>query len=587
MLARLQREIPSASILRLTAKLVVMGATDDAVFQDGPMTVVFDGRPSWTGCKTGAASIAEFVRAYRSSGIEALQELDGPFALVLHDATRDRSVLAVDRVGIRPMAYTAAPGGSLVFSSNVAVIAAHPLVDPRPSLQSVYQYLYFHVIPSPNTIYEEIFKLEPATCLIYEDGKTTSKNYWTPRYEPIDKSDLCQLQDELRSKIRVSVRHCAYAPKTASFLSGGVDSSTIAGVFRELRAHRTSAYTIGFDLPGYDEMAYAEAVTRHFDLELRDSYVTASDVARTIPIVGASYDEPFGNSSAVAVHHCAQLAQQDGIEVLLAGDGGDEVFAGNSRYAKQQLFELYFRIPSVIRQFLLDPIAKSGFLASIPGARKIASYVRQANTPMPARLNEDNMLAGSRIAEILHPAFIDNLDSDRTAELMSARFDLQTSELLLHRMLFLDWKFTLADNDLRKVNRMCEVNGIEAQYPLLSNALIDLSTRVPADLLIKRQQLRFFFKDSMSNFLPKITLRKAKHGFGLPFGQWLNETAELQAIVYPLLQSLGRRGIVKPEFLDYLVKACREDHPAYYGSVIWPYMMLEQWLQTHAIELRL
>jgi asparagine synthase (glutamine-hydrolysing) len=152
---------------------------------------------------------------------------------------------------------------------------------------------------------------------------------------------------------------------------------------------------------------------------------------------------------------------------------------------------------------------------------------------------------------------------------------------LVDRMLYLDWQFILADSDLRKVGRMCELAGVDVCFPMLADGVVDLSLQVPASKKLPGQRLRHFYKHAMRDFLPTEILRKKKQGFGLPFGQWLKENKGLQDLVYPALESFAQREILHPEFLPRLVAEHRDGHASYHGYVIWDVLMLETWLQAH------
>ena len=152
---------------------------------------------------------------------------------------------------------------------------------------------------------------------------------------------------------------------------------------------------------------------------------------------------------------------------------------------------------------------------------------------------------------------------------------------MLQRLLFLDWKYTLADNDLRKVNQACDIAGIEVHYPLLDDDLVEFSTTVPSELLIRNQSLRDFYKRSLANFLPPHTIGKKKHGFGLPFGIWMARDPHLNALAVDSLNGMKARKIIKTRYIDQLIQAQRTEHAAYYGVMIWVIVMLEQWLRAH------
>ena len=148
-------------------------------------------------------------------------------------------------------------------------------------------------------------------------------------------------------------------------------------------------------------------------------------------------------------------------------------------------------------------------------------------------------------------------------------------------MLYLDIKFTLADNDLPKVTTMCEAAGVEVAYPLLDELVLGFSAKLPPDLKLKRTKLRYFFKKALKDFLPPEVITKQKHGFGLPFGIWMNQYKPLQELACDSLTGLKQREIIKPEFIDLLLGKHLLEHSGYYGTFVWILVMLEQWYQHH------
>jgi asparagine synthase (glutamine-hydrolysing) len=447
----------------------------------------------------------------------------------------------------------------------------------------VYEYIYFHVIPSPRTVYTGVQKLQPAHYLHFSDSGTRLVNYWNPDLDARSATqDESVLAEELRDRLRVATRDADRACIAGAFLSGGIDSSTVAGLRSELCDAPLRTYSIGFDAAGYDEIAYARIAAKCFQLDSREYYLTRNDVAETIDIVAQAYDEPFGNSSALPAYHCARLAREDGKEVLLAGDGGDELFAGNARYAKQSVFEHYTRVPRWVRDHVIEPMAfRLPAPLQIAPIRKLGSYVRQALVPLPERLESYNLLHMHPLDDIFEPSFLRSIDVESPARALRARWDDARTSSTLNRMLYLDWKFTLADNDLRKVTRMGEICGVEVRYPMLDNGLVELSTRVPPSLKLRRLKLRHFYKNAMRGFLPEAILNKSKHGFGLPFGEWMRTTPALAAIAEESLSTLRKRGIVRSQFIDGVLAEHRSSHAGFYGEMVWVLMMLERWWRAH------
>src|SRR3990167_9375173 len=358
---------------------------------------------------------------------QVANSVDGSFAVGVSD-TQGKTVLAVDRFGIQALCYRIVDG-RLRFAPQ-----ADQLADPDHPLdtQAIYDYLYFHAIPSPRTIYQGIFRLPPGHVAVFEEGRLTVEPYWTPSFEPAGGRSFEDLRDEFRQVLRDAVQRQLGNGRPACFLSGGTDSSTVAGMIRAVTGEAPASYSIGFEAEGYDEMAYARIAARHFGTEHHEYYVTAEDLLAGIPLAAAAFDQPFGNSSALPTWCCARMAQDDGVTRLLAGDGGDELFGGNSRYAKQRIFGWYDKVPGLLRRGLMEPLLMGTPLGRLPLARKGASYVEQARVPMPDRMQSYNLLCRLGHEDVLSAAFLAQVDRDEPlAQQRSAwaRSEEHTSEL--------------------------------------------------------------------------------------------------------------------------------------------------------------
>src|SRR5690606_7622391 len=232
--------------------------------------------------------------------------------------------------------------GTFAFATDAEVLRSHPQVSTGIDPQAVFDYLFFHVVPAPDSIWRDVFKVLPAHRVVWSaDAGVSTEQYWRPSFgaRPDDPEARKRLLEDTREAVAKAVGGDA----VGAYLSGGLDSSTVAGMLHEHRPG-APAFSVGFDVEGYDEMSYARTAARHFGLRHEEYYVKPEDVADAIPAIAAAYDEPYGNSSAVPAYYCAKLARSCGVEMLLAGDGGDELFAGNVRYASQKLFEPYHRL---------------------------------------------------------------------------------------------------------------------------------------------------------------------------------------------------------------------------------------------------
>jgi asparagine synthase (glutamine-hydrolysing) len=281
----------------------------------------------------------------------------------------------------------------------------------------------------------------------------------------------------------------------------------------------------------------------------------------------------------VPTYYCARLAREDGTDTLLGGDGGDELFGGNERYAKQYLYSLYSDLPRRLRKGLIEPLL--GLLPSAGPIGKAARYVRNASVPMPARYDNYNLVQWFGPDVVFTQEFLDHIDPAQPASQYAAAYHRARAKSLVNSMLAIDLKYTLADNDLPKVSRSCELAGVQPKFPMLHDDLVTFSARLRPNLKLKRTQLRFFFKKSLKGFLPDEIIAKTKHGFGLPIGPWLQNRGRLRDIALDSLADLKQRSIVRSQFIDQLLSVHVPSHPKYYGTMVWVLMMLEQWYRRH------
>ena len=541
-----------------------------------------DARLAALAAEQGAlAAWRQALSEHRAVG--AAQAVGGDFAVGLQDP-QGRVFLAVDRFAVQTLCYRVVDD-HLRFAGR-----ADELADAAPQIdtQAIFDYLYFHAIPSPRTIYKDVFRLPAGHCAWFEGGRLTVEPYWVASFqEPAAASvSFDDLRDQFRGLLRDAVSTRMDRRKPACFLSGGTDSSTVAGMIQSCGV-TASTYSIGFEAEGYDEMAYARLAARHFGAQHHEYYVTPDDLVQAIPAVAGHYDQPFGNSSALPAFYCARMARDDGVSTLLAGDGGDELFGGNSRYAKQRIFGWYGQVPGWAQQGLIEAVVERPALQAMPLIRKAASYVEQAKVPMPDRLQMYNLLLRLTPARVLTPALLAQVNAEGPLQQQRQVWAGAVTPSWLNRTLAFDWRYTLAESDLPKVMGTAQLAGVAVAFPMLDDALLDFSLGLPLDYKLKGQQLRWFFKEALRGFLPDEILSKKKQGFGLPFGVWTLRHSGLKQFAVASLASLAERGIVRADFIDALLKVHLHAHAGYYGEMVWILMMLEQWLQQRAPRFKL
>ena len=504
--------------------------------------------------------------------------MQGSFAFAVLEPIKKKAFMALDRTGAERLCY-AKHGGQLVFGSSAQSVAAHPAIGRTIDPQAIYDYLYFHTIPAPRSLYQGVHKLLPGQYLTLKNGQISTGFYWQADYTPVDAGFDSHRRD-FRSVLDQVVRD-ADAPGTAAFLSGGTDSSTVVGALTTARGAPVDTFSIGFNADGFDEMEYARCAAERYGSNSHEYYLKPADIVTATPIIAREYDEPFGNESAVPTYFCARAAREAGFERMFAGDGGDEIFGGNARYAKQRLFEAYAHVPALLRHGLIEPITKLPGLSDRFPLSKLKSYVAQARVGLPLRLESYNFLHRTPLDHIFSADFIRVVDPSSADAALTEVYERTASDHYINRMMHLDLKFTLADNDLRKVGTMTEAAGIEVHYPLLDDRIVTFANHLPVDYKVRGQKLRWFFKQALADLLPEKIINKSKHGFGLPFGVWSTQYAPLGELVGDSLADFKQRGWILPAYLDHMLAMQRGPHASYYGVMIWVTMMLERWLQEN------
>lgn len=549
--------------------------------------LAIDGRPHWG----AAAELLDdealgrrLIGVLRERGPAGLEDLNGDFALAFFDRRNRKGLIAIDKIGMRGLVY-ARQGAGLVFGSSLDALVAHGASGAELDPQAIYNYLFFHVVPGPQTIYKGSERLLAGHCIEFDGSSVqAARPYWRMRFVEDRRAPLADLKRGFVDALQRSVATAAARRPCGAFLSGGTDSSTVSGMLGRATGAAAQTFSIGFDAAGYDEMEYARIAARHFKTEHHEYYVTPDDVVAAAPRIAAAYDQPFGNSSAVPAYYCARMAQQHGVAHLLAGDGGDELFGGNERYAKQQLFGHYHRLPAALRSALMEPaLLGPDFTARLPLLRKARRYVEQARVPMPARYEGGNQIDHIGRETIFEPGFLAAIDAGQPSALMRAAHAPYADRSLVNQMMGIDLRFILADGDLPKVTRMCELAGVDVSFPLLDQRVIDFSAELAPELKLRGLKLRWLFKEALRDFLPHEIIVKQKHGFGLPVGNWLASHPALFDLAQSSLMRLKTRGIVRPEFIDRLTGPLLHEHAKYFGPLVWVLMILSLWLDSRRL----
>ena len=496
------------------------------------------------------------VAAWVRDGRFAHEHLSGRYSYVLWSVDGKRALACTDAFRTCPV-FHAQVGAGLLIASDLRLILRSGLLAPRVSLQAVYQYLNFSYVPAPLTAIEGAAKLPAGTCLEWNGARVRLRRQWDARYPEDMAAPQAQRIEQLRETILHTVRdyRSADAQGWGTFLSGGTDSSSISGILSQAHDAPVNSFSIGFQEDGYDELPYSRIASQHFGLKAHEYRVSEDDAVAALPKLVGAYDEPFGNSSAIPTFYCTTLAAQNGVTLMVAGDGGDEIFGGNERYRKDQIFHRFHTAPASVRA-LGKTLA--GVLKGVDSrfANRIKNFVHRATLPNPDRFYSDDAFASKHFEAMLSPAFRAAVRADDALDVQRRIYADAQAHAELHRLMYLDLKMTIADNDVVKVARAAKLAGVEVAFPYLDRRLVDFTGRLPASDKVRGLDKRHLFKLAMNDILPEAIRKKKKQGFGLPTSVWLQRGGSYAKLLTGIVLSdrAAARGYFNPDFIRGLIE---------------------------------
>jgi len=525
------------------------------------------------------------IDSYRRNGLMFLEKLRGSFRLGLWDVSNRKLLLAVDPFGTRSLYYTV-HDRVLIFGPRIRSFRQAHQVSREVDPNAIYFYLNHSFVPAPLTVFQRIKRLEPGHVLIWDNGRADIRPYWDMNYvedrEATEESLCARLRSTMAETVRFHMRDLLDGPHSAfgAFLSGGVDSSTLLGLMTQLCASSVNSFSVGFSEERYNELFYARVAARRFHSESHECIVKPSEAVQVVAHLGKEFDEPFGNSSALPTYFCLRTARETGVKVMFAGDGGDELFGGNERYAVEKTFMLYHELPTLLRKSV-DLLAAAA--PSVYPWVKVRNYVRKSKQAVPERFFAYQLYMRDNALNYFTDDFRAMLDHEVPLAIPRAHYQRSGNISPLNRLLYMDLKLAIADNDLFKVNRMAEALGVEVRYPFLDKELGRLSGTIPARLKLKGWQKRYIFKKAFKELLPQEIIAKKKHGFGLPTGDWLRSDPGFRELARSvLLDSRAiNRGYFQQKALENLFAIHDRETDNYYGSHIWNLLMLEFWHRNY------
>jgi asparagine synthase (glutamine-hydrolysing) len=506
------------------------------------------------------------VHAYEEWGDSFAERLRGMFAVALWDAPRRRLLLARDRFGIKPL-YVREHAGGLDFASELRALPRGEI-----DLDALEAFLAFNSIPAPLTIFRGIRKLRPGHVLVWEEGAVREERFARPGPLPERTDEQAELVEELRGRLRDSVRaHLVADVPVAVLLSGGVDSGLLAALAAQETSGTLRTFSIGFDEAAFDELADARRVAQRYGTA-HEELVLRPDAALLLPALAEAFDEPFADSSALPTYLVSELASRH-VKVALSGEGGDELFGGYYTYAADLLAARLGGLARLARP-LVERLPSSSGKASFD--YKAKRFVRAAHLPP--------LEAHHGWKEIFSPAVRSELTGRShpfdPVDLLRARYAETEGAPLLARLQDVDLGLYLVDDLLVKTDRASMAWSLEARVPFLDTAVTNLALALPTRHKVRGFGKKLLLRKAAEPLLPREIVHGRKRGFSIPAAAWLRGELEPFARDTLSTDTLRRQGFFRPDAVHALIDAHvggRED----LSRQLWGLLAFTLWHERH------
>ncbi|MCK4622625.1 MAG: asparagine synthase (glutamine-hydrolyzing) [Desulfuromonadales bacterium] len=530
------------------------------------------------------------VHAYEEWGNDCPKRLRGMFAFAIWDENKKTLFLARDRMGKKPLYYHC-DGRRFLFASEIKAILQDSQVERQLDPGALLDYLNYHYIPFPQTIFKGIKKLPPAHSLTVRIGGNSPpeaagqglelevEKYWDIEYRPDHSLSEEDWAEALRAKLEeaVRIRLISEVPLGA-FLSGGIDSSAVVALMSRVQSAPVKTFSIGFKEEDFSELQYARQIAELFGTEHHE-YVVEPDAMEVLPRLAWEFDEPFADSSAIPTYYVSKLAREN-VTVVLSGDGGDETFAGYRRYRWANDMGRHDWLPDWFRK------AAFGIPASLmpEGMKGKGTLQHLSRDPFERYAGLNTFGERSYLNGLLSGDVLSGLQGESARNLpdygaMRLYYEACRGHDYLTRIQHVDTKTYLAEDILTKVDRASMLCSLETRAPLLDHEVVELAARIPSTLKLKNGETKYILKKAMTGILPDNILYRRKMGFGVPLVHWFKKDLTSYARDILLSQEARERGIFDSASVEALLlnhqKKGRD-----LSARIWALLFFEHWCRN-------
>ena len=509
------------------------------------------------------------LHGYEEYGKDLLVKLRGMFAFVIWDKNENKLYGARDIFGIKPFFYYLNEGNFL-FGSEIKSFLDNPLFKKEFNEERLPDYLCFEYIPTTETMFKNVYKMEPGSWFEYKDGKFTTERYFTPKYDIDNEKDMAYWENLIDETFKGStVAHGIADVEVGCFLSSGVDSSYVVHEMAKRNDVRT--FSVGYAEKKYSELDRAVKFAEHEGVRNYTKEITAEEYFDVTPMVQYYMDEPLPNPSAIALYFLARLAAEQ-VKVVLSGEGADELFGGYHYYREPLDFEKYMKVPQGIRN-LLGNVAEK--LPDFHGKR----FLTRGRYPIEQRFIRCNYVYNhSEVDKVLGK----KIPSKEPWVYTKPIFDEAQGEDDITKMQYADIRTWLVQDILVKADRMSMANSLELRVPFLDKEMLKVALQIPAKYRIDDETTKVALRHAAARELPEETSKMRKTGFLTPLNDWLRRDE-----FYNTVKEKFNGDIAKEYFnTDYIMKLL-DDHKsgsAHNMKKIWSVYSFILWYEKYFVE---
>jgi asparagine synthase (glutamine-hydrolysing) len=545
------------------------------------------------------------VHLYEEFGFDCLQRLEGMFSFAIWDSNRQSLFIARDRLGEKPLHWSIFEG-QFIFGSEIKAILEHPRSKKSLNIEALQRYLALEYVPAPDSIFDGIHKLRPGHFMVLKNGEVKITNYWKPEVScatPQSEEEASERLVELLER-SIKLRMIADVP-LGIFLSGGIDSSSIAALAAAQSMSPIRTFSIGFADASFDESAHAQAVATHIGSQHEVIEFQPDLALKTLEELWDVLDEPMADASILPTYFLSKMTKRS-VTVALSGEGGDELFGGYPTYQAHQLAALWNHVPAPLRKGLIEPAVRAlpVNMNNLSFDYKLKKFISAANEePRSRHLSWMGSIPLAEQHRLVKPATISDFAELKASSVQTGgtaygginsgtnkglfdfsndyfKLSKQAQRTLIDEIMELDLRTYLPDDLLVKSDRASMAASLEVRLPFLAFPLVEFALSLPTNLKMRGFKTKYLLKKAMAPYLPSRTISRPKKGFGIPVAKWLNK--DFREIADELFSEsfVKRQGLFEYSHINSLLTEHRSK-AADRRKELWTLFMFQWWWQKY------